>query len=109
MANADLKVTKVYVQDNKQIGYEVMRVDGSIIKVGRDQMVQAISLGHSYANATVSDSGVVRVSSDVPRKAIYTDSQDKNPLIYRNMHWHNILDLMESKDSKKKYHIHLII
>lgn len=70
MANADLKVTKVYVQEGKQIGYEVMRVDGSIIKVGRDQMVQAISLGHSYANATVSNSGVVRVSSDVPREDI---------------------------------------
>ena len=70
MANADLKVLKVFTQGNKQIGYEVMRVDGSIIKVSRDQMIQAISLGHSYANATVSDSGVVRVSSDVPREDI---------------------------------------
>lgn len=70
MANADLKVMKVFTQGNKQIGYEVMRVDGSIIKVGRDQMVQAISLGHKYANATVSNSGVVRVSSDVPREDI---------------------------------------
>lgn len=70
MANADLKVVKVFTQGNKQIGYEVMRVDGSIIKVDRDQMVQAISLGHKYANATVSSSGVVRVSSDVPREDI---------------------------------------
>lgn len=70
MANADLKVTKVYVQEGKQIGYEVMRVDGSIIKVGRDQMVQAISLGHKYANATISLSGIVRVSSDMPREDI---------------------------------------
>ena len=70
MANADLKVVKVYVQNKKQIGYEVMHVDGSIIKVGRDQMVQAISLGHKYANATISSSGVVRVSSDVPREDI---------------------------------------
>lgn len=70
MANADLKVVKVFTQEGKQIGYEVMRVDGSIIKVGRDQMVQAISLGHKYANATISSSGVVRVSSDVPREDI---------------------------------------
>lgn len=70
MANADLKVVKVFTQDGKQIGYEVMRADSSIIKVGRDQMVQAVSLGHKYANATISNSGVVRVSSDVPREDI---------------------------------------
>lgn len=70
MANADLEVVKVFTQDGKQIGYEVMRADGSIIKVGRDQMVQAVSLGHKYANATISNSGVVRVSSDVPREDI---------------------------------------
>lgn len=70
MANADLKIMKVYTQDKKQVGYEVMRVDGSIIKVGRDQMMQAVSLGHKYANATISSSGVVRVSSDVPREDI---------------------------------------
>lgn len=68
--DADLKVIKVFIQEGKQIGYEVMRVDGSIIKVGRDQMVQAVSLGHKYANATISKSGVVRVSSDVPREDI---------------------------------------
>lgn len=77
MANADLEVVKVFAQDGKQIGYEVMRADGSIIKVGRDQMVQAVSLGHKYANATISNSGVVRVSSDVPREDISGSSKDK--------------------------------
>lgn len=70
MANADLKVVKVFTQNNKQIGYKVMRADGSIIDVAREQMVQAISLGHSYSNATVSNSGVVRVDSSVPREGI---------------------------------------
>lgn len=67
---ADLKVIKVFTQDNKQVSYKVMRADGSIIDVAREQMIQAISLGHSYSNATVSNSGVVRVSSDVPREGI---------------------------------------
>lgn len=83
MANADLKVTKVYVQEGKQIGYEVMRVDGSIIKVSRDQMVQAISLGHKYSNATVSNSGVVRVSSDVPREDINANKEPTKVLDYK--------------------------
>lgn len=70
MANADLKIVKVFTQNNKQIGYKVMRAGGSIIDVSREQMIQAISLGHSYSNATVSNSGVVRVDSSVPREDI---------------------------------------
>ncbi len=70
MANADLKIVKVLTQGNKQIGYKVMRADGSIIDVSREQVIQAISLGHSYSNATVSNSGVVRVDSSVPRENI---------------------------------------
>ena len=67
---SDLKVIKVFIQDNKQVGYKVMRADGSIIDVPREQMIQAISLGHSYSNATVSNSGIVRVDSSVPREDI---------------------------------------
>ena len=70
MANADLKVTKVFIQDNKQVGYKVMIADGSTIDIPREQMIQAIRLGYSYSNATVSNSGVVRVNSSVPREGI---------------------------------------
>lgn len=104
MANGDLKVLCVYTQDNKQVGYKVENSYGNVTRVDRDQMLQAISYGHKFINATVSNSGIVRVSSDVPRKVICADSQDKSPLIYHNMHWHTILDLMESKDSKKISH-----
>ena len=82
MANADLKVIKVYTQNNKQIGYKVMRADESIIDVSREQMIQAISLGHSYSNATVSNSGLVRVSSDVPREDINVNKKPTKVLDY---------------------------
>lgn len=82
MANADLKVLCVYTQDNKQIGYKVMRADGSIIDVSREQMIQAISLGHKYANATVSSSGVVRVDSSVPREDISVNKKSTKVLDY---------------------------
>ena len=104
MANGDLKVLCVYTQDNKQVGYKVENSYGNVTRADRDQMLQAISYGHKFINATVSNSGVVRVSSDVPRKVIYSDSRDENPLIYHNLHWHSILDLMESEDSKKISH-----
>ena len=104
MANGDLKVLCVYTQGGKQIGYKVENSYGNVIRADYRQMLQALSDGHRFSNATVDKKRDIRVSSDVPRKAIYTDSQDKNPLIYRNMHWHNILDLMESKDSKKISH-----
>ena len=45
-------------------------------------MVQAISLGHSYANATVSDSGVVRVDSSVPREDINANKKSTKVLDY---------------------------
>lgn len=83
MANADLKVTKVFIQDNKQVGYKVMRADGSIIDVPREQMIQAISLGHSYSNATVSNSGVVRVDSSVPREDISVNKKSTKVLDYK--------------------------
>lgn len=82
MANADLKVLKVFTQNNKQIGYKVMRADGSIIDVSREQMIQAISLGHSYSNATVSDAGVVRVDSSVPREDINANKESTKVLDY---------------------------
>lgn len=82
MANADLKIVKVFTQGNKQIGYKVMRADESIIDVSREQMIQAISLGHSYSNATVSNSGVVRVSSDVPREDINANKKPTKVLDY---------------------------
>lgn len=83
MANADLKVLKVFTQNNKQIGYKVMRADGSIIDVSREQMIQAISLGHSYSNATVSNSGVVRVDSSVPREDINVNKKSTKVLDYK--------------------------
>lgn len=79
MANADLKVTRVFTQGNKPIGYEVMRADGELVYAYRDRMVQAINLGHKYANATITSSGVVRVSSDVPREDISTNKKSTNP------------------------------
>lgn len=82
MANADLKIVKVFTQGNKQIGYKVMRADESIIDVSREQMIQAIRLGHSYSNATVSNSGVVRVSSDVPREDINANKKPTKVLDY---------------------------
>lgn len=82
MANADLKIVKVFTQNNKQIGYKVMRADGSIIDVSREQMIQAISLGHSYSNATVSNSGVVRVDSSVPREDINVNKKSTKVLDY---------------------------
>lgn len=80
---ADLKVIKVFIQDNKQVGYKVMRADGSIIDVPREQMIQAISLGHSYSNATVSNSGVVRVDSNVPREDISVNKKPAKVLDYK--------------------------
>lgn len=82
MSNADLRVLKVFTQNNKQIGYKVMRADESIIDVSREQMIQAISLGHSYSNATVSNSGLVRVSSDVPREGINVNKKSTKVLDY---------------------------
>lgn len=104
IANGDLKVLCVYIQEGKLDCYKVENSYGNVIRADYRQMLQALSDGHRFSNATVDKKRDIRVSSDVPRKAIYTDSQDKNPLIYRNMHWHNILDLMESKDSKKISH-----
>lgn len=83
MANGDLKVLCVYTQDNKQVGYKVMRADGSIIDVPREQMIQAINLGHSYSNATVSNSGVVRVDSSVPREDINVNKKSTKVLDYK--------------------------
>lgn len=79
MSNADLKVTRVFTQGNKPIGYEVKRADGELVYAYRDQIVQAISLGHKYANATITSSGVVRVSSDVPRVDVYSNTKSTNP------------------------------
>jgi hypothetical protein len=105
MANADLKVVKVFTQEGKQLGYEVMRADGSIIKVGRDQMVQAVSLGHSYSNATVSASGVVRVSSDVPREDINVNKKPtKSNMISHSFNLGSdiTIKLQVAKDSRDK-------
>lgn len=104
IANGDLKVLCVYIREGKSDYYKVENSYGNVIRADYKQMLQALRDGHRFSNATVNEIRDIRVSSDVPRKAIYTDSQDKNPLIYRNMHWHNILNLMESKDSKKISH-----
>lgn len=59
MSNGDLKVLCVYTQGGKQIGYKVENSYGNVIKADRNQMLQAISYGHKFSNATVTNSGVV--------------------------------------------------
>lgn len=82
MANGDLKVLCVHTQDNKQIGYKVEKSDGNVIRADRDQMLQAISYGHKFINATVSNSGVVRVDSSVPRENININKKPAKVLDY---------------------------
>lgn len=103
MSNGDLKVLRVYTQGGKQIGYKVENSYGNVIKADRNQMLQAISYGHKFSNATVTNSGVVRVSSDVPREDI-SNIQGENQLAYFDLNWNDILSLVKSKDIKKISH-----
>ncbi len=67
----DLKVVKVYTQDGKQEYFDVMKADGVILpKISKSQMLDAIRNGHKFVNASVSNGGVVRVDSDIPREQL---------------------------------------
>lgn len=66
-SKADSRVTKVFEINGKQVGYEIVEADGSIIKIAKLHMPDAIKNGYKFVNATVSSNGVVRVSKDVPR------------------------------------------
>lgn len=70
---ADLKVTKVYMYNGKQVGFVISLCTLSsypdIMLKSRDNFINLIDK-IKCANATVSKSGVVKVSSDVPRENI---------------------------------------
>lgn len=70
MADTNLKVIKVYTQGNEKVGFRVMREDGSYMDISKKQMIQVAYLGYIFSNAevvnTISNPGVVKVSSDVP-------------------------------------------
>lgn len=70
MADTNLKVIKVYTQGNEKVGFRVMREDESYMDISKKQMIQFAYLGYIFSNAevvnTISNPGVVEVSSDVP-------------------------------------------
>lgn len=66
MKNGDLKIVRVYTQDGKQVAFDVQNAAGTQ-RVDKATVVGAIKNGHSYVNATVTSSGVVRVDANVPR------------------------------------------
>lgn len=75
MADTNLKVTKVYMYNRKQVGFIISLSIGivssysKIMLKSRDNFISLIDK-IKCANATVSKSGVVKVSSDVPRENI---------------------------------------
>lgn len=73
MKNGDLKVVRVYTQDGKQVAFDVQNATGTQ-QVDKATVVGTIKNGHSYVNATVTSSGVVRVDSNVPRQPIKQSS-----------------------------------
>lgn len=75
MADTNLKVTKVYMYNRKQVGFIISLSIGivssysKIMLKSRDNFISLIDK-IKCANATVSKSGVVRVSFDVPLEDI---------------------------------------
>jgi hypothetical protein len=76
---ADLKILKVFEQDGKQVGYQVQKADGSIIQVDKKTLITSKNGGHSFVNATISDTGVVRVNKDVPREELKAKDKPVKP------------------------------
>lgn len=66
MKSGDLKIVRVYTQDGKQVAFDVQNAAGTQ-RANKDMVVGAIKNGHSFVNATVTSSGVVRVDANVPR------------------------------------------
>ena len=75
--NGDLKIVRVYTQDGKQVAFDVQNAAGTQ-RVDKATVVGAIKNGHSYVNATVTSSGVVRVDANVPRQPIKQSSSNIN-------------------------------
>lgn len=110
MKNGDLKVVRVYTQDGKQVAFDVQNAAGTQ-QVDKATVVGAIKNGHSYVNATVTSSGVVRVDSNVPRQPIKQSSNINTSLAPYNFKSDNMgyagvcfsSNLDEIKGSPVKY------
>ena len=70
MMQNNLTILAVFEQGGKQVGYEVKRSDGSRIKVDKSGIINAARNGYNFTNATVSQSGIIRVNGSVPRKPV---------------------------------------
>lgn len=81
MKNGDLKVVRVYTQDGKQVAFDVQNAAG-IQRVDKATVVGAIKNGHSYVNATVTSSGVVRVDANVLRLPLQRDKLKVQAILY---------------------------
>lgn len=79
--NGDLKVVKVYTQDGKQVAFDVQNATGTH-RANKDMVVDAIKNGHSFVNATVTSSGVVRVDANVPRLPMQRDKLKVQAILY---------------------------
>ena len=81
MKNGDLKIVRVYTQDGKQVAFDVQNAAGTQ-RVDKATVVGAIKNGHSYVNATVTSSGVVRVDANVPRLPMQRDKLKVQAILY---------------------------
>lgn len=81
MKNGDLKIVRVYTQDGKQVAFDVQNATGTQ-RVDKATVVGAIKNGHSYVNATVTSSGVVRVDANVPRLPMQRNKLKVQAILY---------------------------
>lgn len=81
MKNGDLKIVRVYTQDGKQVAFDVQNAAGTQ-RVDKATVVGAIKNGHSYVNATVTSSGVVRVDANVPRLPMQRNKLKVQAILY---------------------------
>lgn len=69
-------IKKVFINNNKQIGYEVEDKNRKIMTVNRSNLGKLLSSGYKLTNATISKSGVVRVASSIPREESHRVEDD---------------------------------
>jgi hypothetical protein len=72
-------ITKVLQKDGKAVAYDVSWVDSkgrpASKLVSKEEIIR---YGHKFTNATVSDSGLVRVNKDVPRESYTSPNQNQD-------------------------------
>lgn len=70
----NLRVLKVYVLGGREVYFDVLQEDNSVLKkVPESQMLNAVRNGSKFLNATVFDSGIIKANSFVPREDITQD------------------------------------